>query len=84
MVNTIVGKIDSSLQYPVINSASGVYYVKSNYKDNIFMDILNLPASTLVDYKKVLVDDYEYAITDIENGFQAVNPNKPVEPQFYR
>ncbi len=78
MVNTIVGKIDSSLQYPVINSASGVYYVKSNYKDNIFMDILNLPASTLNDYKVELKDSYDFKISEIENGFNAVDSDEKV------
>ena len=78
MVNTIVGKLNPSLQYPGIEAAAGVYYVKSNYKDNIFMDILNLPESALADYKNELKNTYEYTFTDVENGYVAVDPDQTV------
>ena len=74
-VATIVRNINSKLFVPAYNDEDATYYVFSSYGTTITIELRYQKANALETYK-ALLEDNGYTVTDIANGYTAIDRNE--------
>ena len=84
MVATIVNLVapGQSITAPGYYVEGATYYAKSNYSDEIVIDILNPGEDAINTYKTGLQDDYGFRISEEEGVVTAVDRKKQIQITF--
>ena len=81
-VNTINNNINRDAVIPGYEKSDAIYYVKSDYRQHIEMDLVNPGTTCLTDYKAGL-EEYGYTVKVVEGVYTAVDSTKSIQLTFY-
>ena len=81
MVATIVNRVAPGSSVPGYFVENAVYYAKSNYSDEIVVDIVN-PGNNAVNVYKEGLEEYGFKVTEDNGTYLAVDRKKTVQATF--